>query len=157
MRNIVTISLSMALSTVPAFAAEPPALLAAIQEHIGTGNVEAPKHRYALIDLNNDGIPDALVLLTAQDYCGSGGCTLEIYRGTGEGFEFLSGSALTSEPIRVSAETAGGWKTLIVSTRGNDRALLRFDGRRYPLNPSMQQRASDEQVQASTIVKTLPF
>ncbi len=41
------------------------------------------KFRYGLVDLNGDGIKDAIVYFTQQQYCGSGGCTMEIYKDQG--------------------------------------------------------------------------
>src|SRR6202044_74764 len=43
---------------------------------------------FGLVDLNGDGIDDAIVYLHGKGDCGSGGCTVEIYRGTKSGFEY---------------------------------------------------------------------
>jgi hypothetical protein len=46
----------------------------------------------------------------------------------------------------------GGWKTLIVYSKGRSDVLMRFNGKRYPLNPSSQPKATPEQVHAAHIV-----
>ena len=138
------------LMAAPSIAEEPTALMSAIQHHLKNSSESTPpQHRYVLVDLNGDGILDAVVLLTAHDFCGSGGCTLEIFRGEGHGFTFVSGSTLSLEPMRISTGSSHGWKTLIVASQRSSGLLMRFDGRRYPPNPSMQPRASDAEIQAA--------
>jgi hypothetical protein len=63
----------------------------------------------------------------------------------------VSRSTITSEPVRVSAEIQRGWHTLIVATRSGD-AVMRFDGRRYPLNPSVQPLAMSAQIKAARTI-----
>src|SRR5262245_44169381 len=60
----------------------PLALVTAVQSFIETRGVHGqPTFRHALIDLDGDGRPDAIVLLRSQDWCGSGGCTMLVFRG----------------------------------------------------------------------------
>jgi hypothetical protein len=107
----------------------------------------APPFRSVLVDLNSDGLLDSVVLALGSGYCGSGGCTLAIFKGTAAGFEAVSDSTLTREPIYVLPEVRSGWHTLSVLVSGGGaepgQALLRFDGKKYPRNPSTQQRAKD--------------
>lgn len=91
--------------------------------------------RYALVDLNGDGIKDAIVYFTQQQYCGSGGCIMEIYRGTKTGFEFLSGTLRVSRPILILAASAHGWRSLAIRLREGGSGVLNFNGRRYPPSP----------------------
>jgi hypothetical protein len=51
-----------------------------------------PSFSYALVDLNGDGQLDAVVLLRGGMWCGSGGCTMLIFRGTPNGFQLVSKS-----------------------------------------------------------------
>ena len=112
------------------------------------------RYKSAVVDLNDDKITDAIVLFDAPESCGSGGCHLEIYRGTKTGFQFLSGSTITFPPIRVASEKRFGWKTLIVFSGGTGNVLLRFNGSRYPLNPSQQPKATQAQIStASTVLE----
>jgi len=131
----------------------PTTLLTAVQEYVEKkGERERPQFRYALIDLDGDGSDDAIVLLLGSSWCGSGGCTMLVFRGTKDKFTVVSGSTITYEPIRVSPEKAHGWKTLIVYSKGKGDVLMRFNGERYPLNSSMQPKATPAQVEAAQIV-----
>ncbi len=75
-----------------------------------------------------------------------------VFHGTKDKFTFVSGSTVTFELIRVSPEKSHGWKTLIVYSKGKGDVLMRFDGKRYPLTPSMQPKATTPQVDAAQIV-----
>ncbi len=154
-----------------ATAAEPPGLRSAIAAHfraqaersnhlygahIEPADASSYDFDYALTDLNGDGIPDAVVLLKG-DYCGSGGCTLQIYRRTKRGYSFVSSSTISREPVRVLPERRFGWHSLTVLVGGGGKAcdvLMRFNGHKYPLNPSLQPCATAAQLQAAN---TLTF
>jgi hypothetical protein len=77
-----------------------------------------PSFKYALVNLNDDGIPDAIVLITDRFYCGSGGCSMLIARGTNNGFRLVSTSTISRSPIFVSSERRYGWHTLLVTVGG---------------------------------------
>ena len=131
----------------------PSGLLAAIQGYVGKeGHQERPPFRHALTDLNADGRADAIVLLLGSNWCGCGGCNMLVFRGTKDGFTFVSASIITSEPIRVSPENTQGWKTLIVYSKGRGDVLMRFNGTHYPLNPSLQSKAMTGQVEAAEVL-----
>jgi len=130
----------------------PPGLLSAIDNHLKTRVVERPSFRHVLVDLNQDGTLDAIVLLQGPDWCGSGGCDMLVFRGTSKGFRFVSGSTITFPPIRVLAEKRHGWSTLVVRSGGTGDVLMRFDGRRYPLNPSLQPKTTRSEIGKSTLV-----
>lgn len=149
-------------------AAEPPGLRDAIAKHEELGaersrrlygahippvDPAAYEFDFALVDLNGDGIPDAVVLFKGPENCGSEGCNLEIFRGTKQGFEFISGSTISREPIQILAERRFGWRSFTVSVSGGGvkpcNALMRFNGQKYPLNPSMAPCATPAQVQSA--------
>jgi hypothetical protein len=149
-------------------AAEPPGLRDAIAKHeelsaersrrlygshIPPIDPASYKFEFALVDLNGDDIPDAIVLFKGPENCGSGGCTLEIFRGNKEGFEFISGSTISREPIKILAEKRFGWHsfTVLVSAGGATtcNALMRFSGQKYPLNPSVAPCATPAQLQSA--------
>lgn len=112
-----------------------------------------PAYQSAMADLNADGREDAVVLLSGNEWCGSGGCTMLVLKGEeAEAYTLVSRSTVTRAPIRVAASASNGWKDLIVSTRGLDDALMAFDGSGYPGNPSVQSAASAEQVAAAATI-----
>ncbi len=96
----------------------------------------------AFMDLNGDGVKDALVLLEGRDWCGSGGCTLLVLKGVKDGFKFVSRSTLIRGPLLVSDKKSKGWSDLVVDVSGGGmppkKVALKFNGRKYPLNPSVQ-------------------
>jgi hypothetical protein len=101
----------------------------------------ADPHRTARLDLNGDGLEDALVLLENPMYfCGTGGCTMLVFKGTKTGFEFVSRSSLIRGPVLVSETKTHGWRDLIVEVSGGGMApkqvALKYTGSKYPLNPS---------------------
>jgi hypothetical protein len=151
--NPVIGGLLAAAATVVRAADTPPgALSSAVAAYAKAGGEsEVPNFRYALVDLDGDSRDDAVVLLTGPAWCGSGGCTMVVFRGVVNGFAPMGRSTVSSEPVRVSPETNGGWRALIVRTRGGD-AMMRFEGKRYPLNPSMQPKATPAQLKAATTV-----
>ena len=131
----------------------PPSLTAAVRSYVEKkGNHELPPFRHALTDLDGDGRADAIVLLLGGNWCGSGGCSMLVFRAAKEGFTFVSASTITREPIRVSPEKVHGWRTLIVFSNGKGDVLMRFNGTRYPLNPSIQPKATPTQVNAAQVV-----
>jgi hypothetical protein len=139
-----------------AASAEPPrALTDAIQRYtyaFVTDLVDGSPFRFALEDLNGDGRPDAIVLMSGPTWCGSGGCTMLVFRGVDNGFEFFSKSTVTSEPIRISKKRVHGWRTLIVHSKGKGNVLMPLnEWRTYPPNPSLQPGASRAEVDAADI------
>lgn len=92
----------------------------------------------AFNDLNQDGIDDAIVLLNGQNWCGSGGCTMLIFKGKADQqFELLSKTTLVDRPVYATTYTQNGWKQLLVYSRKHGQVMLKYDGKQYPLNPSL--------------------
>jgi putative lipoprotein len=100
----------------------------------------ANPHQTAQIDLNGDGRQDALVLLENPFFCGTGGCTMLVFKGTESGFEFVSRSTLIRGPVLVGETRTHGWRDLIVEVSGGGIApkqvALKYTGSKFPLNPS---------------------
>lgn len=148
MKNLIAIACILLTLTAAAEPA-PPALIAAVRTFTGVQGDQP--FRYSVIDLDGNHGSDALVLMSGPDWCGSGGCTLLVFREVRGNFRLVSRSTVAEPPIRVLSEVSHGWKTLIVYSKGRGNVLLRFDGSRYPLNPSLQPLATQTQVQASAV------
>ncbi|MEG0481478.1 MAG: hypothetical protein RR569_00065 [Acinetobacter sp.] len=99
---------------------------------------DSSTYEVAFDDLNGDGQQDALVLLNGMDWCGSGGCTMLIFKGkSNQKFEFLSKTTLVGSPVYSTTYVSNGWKQLLVYSRKHGQVMLKFDGAGYPLNPSL--------------------
>jgi hypothetical protein len=138
-----------------AIAAPPASLSDAVRKyiyHYVTDVVGEDPFRFALVDLNGDGREDAIVLMSGSGWCGSGGCTMLVFRGVDSGFEYVCSSTVTSAPIRVSQKTVRGWRSLIVLSKGKGDVVMRFtEAARYPSNPSLQPKASRAEIDAASI------
>ena len=123
-----------------------------------TGNT--PSFTYALVDLNDDGILDAVVLINDHTYCGSGGCTMLVVVGSSVGFKVLSSSTIIREPISVLPESRFKWHTLAAHVAGGGAkpgvVLLRFDGKRYRWNSTMAPDAATQNLVGATNLKLVP-
>ena len=96
----------------------------------------------AFRDLNGDGKPEALVYISGPGWCGSGGCKLYVLTPTGSSWTIVARTTITWPPIRVLASSSRGWHNLGVQVGGGGiqpgyEAELRFDGKKYPANPSV--------------------
>jgi hypothetical protein len=126
-------------------------LRAAIVAHLGAGSSEPP-FRFALTDLDGDHRDDAITLLMGPDWCGTGGCTMLVFRAAGDDYEFVSESSVTRDPIRIGSGSTNGWRDLIVNTRGPGDVVLHFDGKSYPSNPSTQTAATPTELEGAETV-----
>ena len=94
----------------------------------------------ARTDLNADGKEDVLALMNGKSsYVGSGGATMFILKGTGDGFESLGSIKVVNEPIYARQSAHHGFRDLLAGVRGGGAkpglSLLRFDGKAYPASP----------------------
>ena len=93
-------------------------------------------------DLNGDGIPEAIVYLIGQQWCGSGGCHLFILQKSGGSWKTVTSMTIANPPIRILDRKLNGWHSLGVSVQGGGiqpgyEAELGFNGKTYPRNPSV--------------------
>jgi hypothetical protein len=97
-----------------------------------------PDHyEIARADLDADGKEDVLALMNGKSsYCGSGGCTLFILKGTGKGFTSLGSVKVVNAPVYLRKSATNGYSDLAVTVRGGwavpGLASLAFDGKSYP-------------------------
>ncbi len=115
------------------------ALHSAVEQRIGTP-LETDAYEVSLLDLNDDGFEDAVILLRGPQSCGSDGCTMMVFQGTDLNFFLRSETVLVTEPVRVAAETNNGWHDLVIQVGGGGAAYtqvrLEYDGEAYPLSAS---------------------
>jgi hypothetical protein len=100
------------------------------------------KYYYNKIDLNGDNTPEIFVYLVGSLFCGTGGCSAAIFKVEGEEYKLVSKFTLVNNPIVISNNKTNGWNDIItyVSGGGADSGYveLKFDGNKYPSNPSTQ-------------------
>jgi hypothetical protein len=118
-------------------------------------------YRYALVDLNDDGVTDVVALLTDPDYCGQGGCELVVLSGDPDGsFHAVSATAVTREPVSVLAQKDGGWHALTVGIArgaiGGCEVRLQFDGQRYPTRATRAPCATERELHAASQLTLIP-
>ena len=102
----------------------------------------AAAYAVAYVDLNGDRRDEAVVYVESPGGCGSGGCNLFVLASRGGFWRRVSGHTITRRPIRVLHTRHNGWRDITVFVAGGGilrgyHAALPFDGRTYPLNPSM--------------------
>lgn len=128
----------------PAPAATPapgadPALTAFLQER--TADAMAPLG-YVAREVGEGEQALTLVYLVGPEFCGSGGCKLLILRKTGGTYAVLGDTSVTRAPVRVLSTRTNGLPDIGVRVGGGGlingyEARLKFDGSRYPSNPTV--------------------
>jgi hypothetical protein len=102
-----------------------------------------PDARYSMAraDLNGDGRDEALVLMQARSWCGTGGCTMLVLTPDRSGWRTVTRVRVTYAPIRLLPTRNRGWRDLSVRVAGGGvrarEVTLRYDGRTYPTNPTV--------------------
>lgn len=85
-------------------------------------------------DLNDDSKNEILVGLTGSYFCGSGGCTQYILDNQGN---VITKFTVAGYPVVIDNNKTNGWKDLVILSGGKNR-IVKFDGKKYPSNPSVQ-------------------
>ncbi len=129
-------------------------LLANKQGYFGAAKfqpIEPTEYRVELLDLNGDGVREAMVLMLGRHWGGSGGQSMFLFRGTRDGFSWLGRMTCVQFPMEgsvcVMKTKTKGWCDLAVRVHGRGAkqkyAAMKFDGARYPLNPTVQAVMAD--------------
>jgi hypothetical protein len=113
-----------------------------VAERLGPPSDRELRYNLAWADLGGDSRPEAIVYVTGQDVCGSGGCNMYILQQRPSGFRMLARTTITRPPIAVLKTRTKGWRDVSVYVAGGGinpgyRAKLQFDGWKYLSNPSM--------------------
>ncbi|GEN53185.1 hypothetical protein [Halobacillus faecis] len=104
------------------------------------------RYYYNRIDLNNDGEQEVFVFLVGPLVCGTGGCSAVILKEQEGAYQVLSRFSLVRNPVIVSNTTTKAYRDLIMYVTGGGMedffAQVKFDGKTYPLNPSVQPKVT---------------
>ena len=100
------------------------------------------QYYYNHIDLNDDQQPETFVYLVGSPVCGSGGCSGALFTKQNGEYKLVTSFSLVRSPVIIQDEKTNGWKNMIMYVSGGGikggYKLLRFDGKTYPSNPSVQ-------------------
>ncbi len=113
-------------------------------------------YRAGQIDLDDDGYNDALIYIGGRNWCGTGGCNLHMLRVTPAGIESLGRTTITWLPIGVLDSSSNGMRDIVVRVGGGGNEnpglrVLRFDGEKYPSNPTMPPTEPVDEIESIVI------
>jgi hypothetical protein len=90
---------------------------------------------HARTDLNGDGRQEVLVYLMGPYVCGTGGCTLKVFRQEAQGYRLVTSFPTSRLPVIVSEARRNGWRDLWRRQSGGGAPATwvreTFDGRGY--------------------------
>jgi hypothetical protein len=96
---------------------------------------------YSFVATNSCGTRDALVLFQDSYWCGTGGCTMLVFKNINNNLKLISVISLVRDPVIVSETKTKNWRDIIVHVSGGGgetkNIALKFNGSSYPTNPSM--------------------
>jgi len=99
-------------------------------------------YKTAGVDLNGDGIYEAIVLFEGKDWCAKTGCSLAVFQKFSHGFRPISRTVRVKAPVDVSANATNAYRDLLVQTGGGSaperRVRLQFTGSEYSRNAMLQ-------------------
>lgn len=88
--------------------------------YVESHHMEVNDARYAVgfVDLNGDGINEAIVYLLGRDWCGTAGCQTLVLSRSRDSYRSVGRILATRPPIRALDRKAHGWRTLAAWVRG---------------------------------------
>lgn len=93
------------------------------------------RYVYSRIDVNGDDRDEVFVYLLGSIFCGTGGCTLQLFTESTDGYALVSEFPVSRTPVIVSTATTGGWSDLyrLESGGGAEATHVKhvFDGTTY--------------------------
>jgi len=135
-----------------------PTLVRFLQDYVAReGESKTTEYTAALVDLRDDGIREAIVYLSSDGWCGTGGCTMLILAPEGASYRIISKIPAVRLPIWLFAAKTNGWHDIGVVGRksGNEplyEAVLSFDGKSYPYVNDADELPLDGKVQEKTVI-----
>ena len=85
-------------------------------------------------DLNGDSKKEIFVGLTGPYFCGSGGCTIMLVDDQGNE---ITNFSVSDYPVVIDSKKSTEWRDLFILSGGKYHTM-KFDGKKYPSNPSVQ-------------------
>jgi hypothetical protein len=132
-----------------------------LQQYLGPDSYPSwskSTHYFAqVVDLNGEGSNQVIVYLMNGGWCGSGGCTALILAPEKSSYRVVTRLTITWPPIRVLETRSHGWRDIGVWVEGGGirpgyEAVLQFDGKHYPANPSVAPAKRLDKEVAGTVV-----
>jgi|SRR5579871_475609 len=120
----------------------PAPLIRFLQDYVGSGGAsKTTEYTAALVDLRDDRTKEAIVYLSSNGWCGTGGCTMLILAPEGTSYRVVTKVPAVRLPIRVLDAKSNGWRDIGVVARKSGveplyEAILSFDGNSYPISVS---------------------
>lgn len=112
-----------------------------------------PATRYSVANIRASGL--TVVLLTGGGWCGSGGCTLLIFRSGGTALKLIGRITLAETPITLMRSSHHGLPDIGVETKDmphpDHEDILQFDGTKY-IRHSAPVKSEREQMPIRTLV-----
>lgn len=97
-------------------------------------------YAYNRVRLHEGPEKQVLAFLSGEEECGSGGCEAYVLEEDSGRYKIVADISLAREPIYVSSHRTNGWNDLVLWVSGGGvsghPAVLQFDGKTYPGNPS---------------------
>jgi hypothetical protein len=126
-----------------------PAVTAKIKQvlakNYGTTPEADRKFLYNAVDLNDDGKNEYLVALVGSTFCGNAGCTMLVLNNK---YGINTRMSIVQFPVYVgppaSKEVTKGYSNIYVSTKGMGYVKMAWNGKKYPTNPSLSPKISDQ-------------
>lgn len=78
------------------------------------------RYSVAFVDLNGNGTSEAIVYVTGQRWCGSGGCLTLILTRRDSSYRVVTRVPITRPPIRVLPRASNGWHDIGVWVQGGE-------------------------------------
>ena len=111
-----------------------------LRDYVGASTPEREATRYssAFVDLRDNGEQEAIVYLSSDGWCGTGGCTLLILAPESTSYRVVTKIPAVRLPIRMLTSKNKGWHDVtVVAGKPLQEQVLPFDGKTYPRNASM--------------------
>lgn len=132
-----------------------------LQQYLGADSYPSwskPTRYFArFVDLNGTESKEVIVYLMGGGWCGSGSCATMILAPEKSSYRVVTSITITWPPIRILETRSHGWRDIGVWVQGGGiqpgyEAVLQFDGKEYPSNPSVAPAKPDDKQMPGTVV-----